>query len=174
MTKDEAIEHMLTAKRSMEKMITLNLEQEGRIAPRLDQTLVTVSSGALALSTAFIKDLTPINCTLSLLILSWIAFLICIVSVVLAMRHAQFAASDRAVDLGQRVERFMKDINKIAEMSDDEFQTTYAARTTKALFETTQRVTQTKTVKRRNLWAIIAFVIGIASFLAFCLLKTII
>lgn len=65
---------------------TLNDIKSG--TENFDRYLLTLSSGALGLSLAFIKDIVPIGSVIGIrwLIASWIAFLLCIVITLVSFR----------------------------------------------------------------------------------------
>ena len=69
------------------------LESEQKIGESYDKTLITLSGGALGLTITFIKDIVntdKIYC-ITLLISSWIAWIVSLMSLLAALYFAQFA-----------------------------------------------------------------------------------
>jgi hypothetical protein len=70
---------------------------------RLDRTLLSLSSGALALSVTLVTRANSPKSYLCILILSWIAFSVSLVAVVLALKQAQTAANEVLKGMGQKL-----------------------------------------------------------------------
>jgi hypothetical protein len=166
-TKNDAGKALLETKIAIESTIRSAVEQEGRIASRLDQILITLSTGSLVFPIAFVKELSPHPRWLPLLFSSWIAFVICIAFVINAMQKAHRFARDVAVKRSDELQNFIdKTLNPISKMSDAEFQMILGNRTYTS-FLTTATARESKAVKRLNLVASVAFGTGLLFLLAF-------
>jgi len=121
-TKNEAEKALLETKIAIENTIRSAIEQEGRIASRLDQILITLSTGSLIFPIAFVKELSPHPRWLPLLFSSWIAFGICIALVINAMQNAHRFARDVAVKRSNELQNFMTEtVTPISKMPRQNF-----------------------------------------------------
>ena len=68
-----------------------NIDRAQSSAAQLDRTLISLSAGALLLSSTFVPVFAPQRLWLLLLFLSWLAFLATMILVIFAMRSAQIA-----------------------------------------------------------------------------------
>lgn len=68
-----------------------NIDRAARSAAQLDRTLISLSAGALLLSSTFVPIFAPLKLWLLLLFLAWLSFLATMVVVIFAMRSAQIA-----------------------------------------------------------------------------------
>ena len=151
----------------MEDTIRSAIDQEGRIAARIDQILITLSTGSLVFPIAFVKELSPRPHWIPLLFLSWIAFIICIVLVINAMQKAQKFARDLAVKRSGDLEKFINEkLIPISKMSDVDFQKNFGDRGY-APFVTAVAARESEAVKRLNLVASGAFAMGLLFLLLF-------
>jgi hypothetical protein len=68
-----------------------NIDRAARSAAQVDRTLISLSAGAILLSSTFVPIFAPLKLWLLLLFLAWLSFLITMVVVIFAMRSAQLA-----------------------------------------------------------------------------------
>ena len=167
MTKQDAEKALLDTKIAIESTIRLAIEQEGRIASRLDQILVTLSTAALVFPIAFVKELSPHPRYSPLLFSSWIAFMICIVLVINAMQKAHRFARDVAVKRSNELQEFVNETLKpISKMSELDFQA-FLGNRTYVSFLATVTAKESGSVRRVNLAASIGFATGLLLLLLF-------
>jgi hypothetical protein len=81
---------------ALREAIERNVDRGSRTAAQLDRTLISLSAGALLLSTTFVPTLAPKKLWLPLLFLAWLSFVASMILVIFAMRSAQ-SAVERAV-----------------------------------------------------------------------------
>jgi hypothetical protein len=117
---------------------------------RIDGALLTLTAGALLLSITFVGTLTESKQCLSMLFAAWGAFILSMVSVIIAMMRAQHQSHQSAIETAGNLERFSQmDFVEAAQ----------------------QRVTfpvgTQKTVTTLNIVALLGFIVGIAFLCAF-------
>ena len=126
------------------------LEKGHAQAERLDNALLTLTAGALLLSITFVGTLTASKECLSLLFAAWGAFILSMISVVVAMMKAQHQSHQSAIEMAANLERF-------SEMNFVE-----AARQRVTFLVGTQ-----KTVATLNVIALVGFIIGVGFLCSF-------
>jgi len=167
-TKDQAKNALSETKTALEHTIRLAIEQEGRIAARLDQTLITLATVLLVFPLTFLKALPTKMGWIPLLILSWIAFFICILLVVNAMQEAHKFARDVAVKRSKELKELVsEEFIPICEMSETDFPNSIFGQRSYASFWRIVAAPESEDVKRLNLKASIAFAIGLLSLFCF-------
>jgi hypothetical protein len=165
-TKHDVEKALFESKSAIENIIRSAIEQEGRIASRLDQILITLSTGSVVFPIAFVKELSPHPRWLPLLFLSWIAFLVCIAFVINAIQEAHQFARDVAVKRSDDVRKLISETNRVSKLSDVDFQQFLGDRSY-ASFLTTVTARESEAVKKRNLVASLAFAMGLLFLLLF-------
>lgn len=68
-----------------------NMDRASGAAEQIDRTLISLSAGALLLSSTFVPIFAPLKLWLFLLFLAWLSFLVTMVVVIFAMRSTQMA-----------------------------------------------------------------------------------
>ncbi len=109
----------------------------------LDKSLLSLSGGSLVFSMTFISALAPGRHWLVILFLAWVCFATSIACVIVAMRKAQTATTDRAVEISDRLDELEK--RKMPDV------------TITSTFTMTRNVTRI----RLNNYALAAFFVGV-------------
>ena len=82
-----------------------------------DKAILTLSSGTLALSATFVRDIAPepVACSLALLVGSWLAFVVAIIAVIVSYLTSQTAIRREAQNLNaSRITNATKGLNYIS------------------------------------------------------------
>ena len=126
------------------------LEKGYAQSERVDTALLTLTAGALLLSITFVGTLTASKQCLSFLFAAWGAFILSMVSVIIAMMRAQYQSLQSAIETTSNLER-------LSEMD------VVAAAQQRVSFP----VGTQKTAATLNIIALLGFIIGIGFLCAF-------
>ena len=83
----------------------LSSRKEAR-AQHIDNSLLTLTAGALLLSITFVGTLSASKQCLNLLFVAWAAFILSMICVIVGMMRAQLQSHQDAVDTANNLERF--------------------------------------------------------------------
>ncbi len=119
-------------------------------AQHIDNSLLTLTAGALLLSITFVGTLSASKQCLNLLFVAWAAFILSMICVIVGMMQAQLQSHQDAVDTANNLERF-------SQMSFVE-----AAQQRPTFSVGTQ-----KTIAGLNVIALVAFIIGVGFLCSF-------
>ncbi len=97
------------AKRELHERAERNIDRGGIVSANLDKALISISGGALVFSMTFVGVLAPAKLLLPFLFVSWTAFGVSIVCVILAMRAEQKAIVAAVKNTQLAVQRLNQD-----------------------------------------------------------------
>lgn len=145
-----------SAVNSLGDAIERNLDRGGRTAALLDRTLISLSAGALVLSSTFVTTFAPKRLLLPLLFFAWVFFVLTILFVILAMRSAQ-NATEQAVRNASKALKTLEKHPHIAREFIEKFQLPLAQK----------HVSEITSAINFNNCALATFTLGIVCLLAF-------
>jgi hypothetical protein len=141
---------------SLGDAIERNVERGNRTAEQIDRTLITLSAGALLLSSTLVPVFAPQKLLLFLLFFAWLSFVVSMVLVILAMRSAQ-QATEKAIHDASIA---LKQLEQHPDIARDFIQ--------KFKLPITQKhISQNVAVAHLNNWAVITFITGVVCLATF-------
>jgi hypothetical protein len=147
--RNQIVEHFIEQRVNLGARIDSKQAVGSKIAAQLDRTLISLSGGALLFSMTFVDKIAPAKLQLWLLFAAWVAFVVSMVAVMLAMRAEQRLIHGQIVRASKLYDTL--------DAQEDE-----ALSTGRAINIVPARVAVSKGVGVLNLVAMIAFGLGVA------------
>ena len=137
-----------------------NFDRARDTAARLDKTLISLSAGALVLTTSFVPTFAPQKLRLPLLFLAWLAFVVTMILVIFGMFFEK-NATEKAIQQAGDSLRILEEYPTIARQ--------FLAEQKMEKPITHRKFTTNTLVAFVNRWALIVFTIGVVSLVAFAI-----